>query len=48
MSLEVTDDVIEFTEAQLFAVWGPDINFRGFGFKIMQQMATDEAGTPDN
>jgi len=46
MLLEITDDIVKFPQAQLFAVGSPDINFRGLGFEIMQQEAAYEAGAP--
>lgn len=46
MPFKITNDVVKFPKAQFFAVRGPDINFRGLGFEIMQQEAAYEAGAP--
>jgi hypothetical protein len=46
MPFKITNDVVKFPKAQFLAVRGPDINFRGLGFEIMQQEAAYEAGAP--
>ena len=47
MPLKIADDVIELPQTQFFTVRCPHINFRGLGFKIVQQVAADEAGAAD-